>query len=174
MAKSLSQPEAFAVAEIVMGRSLSVPQVADLVRSHLAGDSTAQKALVIAEQNPDSAAAIYDLSNHVRKIGRDKKFRATLRSRVGYRKDVAAIGVAQRTAHVLADKDDLTDLTRLVKSRIDGQDGVLTSLQETPGDPSLIRNLAQDLRGPMREREFRERVRALWRPPGPRFRPSGD
>ncbi|MEU3772034.1 hypothetical protein AB0F11_02245 [Streptomyces sp. NPDC032472] len=174
MAKSLTKPEAFAVAEIVVGRSLSAPQVAELVRSHLVENSTAQEALTIAEQNPDSVGAIYDLADHVRKIGKNKKFRAVLRSRVGYRKYVAAIGVAQRTARVLADQDDLTDLTRLVKSRIDGQDGTLANLKETPSDPSLIQSLAQDLQEPMREREFRERVRALWRPPGPKFRPKGD
>jgi hypothetical protein len=180
VAKSLSEPEAFALARIAAADGSGRPEIEDLVKSRLAGDPQASSAFETAQENPNNAAALYDVAAHLRRRAKDKEFRATVRSKIGHRKDVAAIGVAQRVALILSGQDTQKDLAHLVQSRLRRDPEAardLESLQENPDDDAAVSSLAEHLRKHTRDRTFREALRSTWgpnsptgtphRPPGP-------
>ncbi|MGW0368561.1 hypothetical protein ACWDZW_06475 [Streptomyces coeruleorubidus] len=149
MAKNLSAAEAFALAKLAASRAsgeLSV--VAELVRSQLSDDPQASRALEVAEENPQDVQAISRLAAYLRTYGRSKDFRSKVRSTLGSRKKVAAIGVAQLVAAFEAEQRP-PRLTRTISSRLthdpDARE-TLNTAQAQPDDLESILSLAEQVR----------------------------
>jgi hypothetical protein len=155
MAKDLSAPEAFALAKLAAsdGRA-DAPAVVSLVESQLAGHPRAQEALESARSNPDDPSAIASLAGHVRKYGRGKSFRAQVRTDLGSRKNVAAIGIAQLTAMTETEGDqNPPKVARLVENRIADDPEAQEALdlaRQAPDDLGRASTLAEHIRANIR------------------------
>ncbi|WP_328426394.1 hypothetical protein [Streptomyces sp. NBC_00443] len=149
MAKNLSAAEAFALAKLAAsGPPGELSTVTELVASQLSDDPQASRALEVAKENPQDVQAISRLAAYLRAYGRSKGFRSTVRSTLGSRKKVAAIGVAQLIADFEADQRPQR-LTRVVSSRLARNPEAretLNTAQAQPDDLESTLSLAEQVR----------------------------
>lgn len=146
MAKNLSAPEAVAIAGLAA--SGGPHELVSLVESQLFEDPAATEALEAAKGNPRDGDKVSHLAGYIRKYGRGKNFRTQVRSILGSRNSVAAIGVAGLVT-TLPPEQRPRRLVRLVNSRI-GDDPEarerLEAAAENPDNTDAVSELASRLR----------------------------
>lgn len=140
MAKNLSAPEAVAVARLaVTGKS---PELVELVESQLHEDPDASSALEVAKEHPRDVESLSRLAGYVRKYGRGKNFRTGVRSALGSRARVAAIGIAELVAAVEPGQRP-EKLVDLVESRVADDTETRARLQAVEENPDSLEAVSE-------------------------------